>query len=109
MSALINAIKARIAAPPTILNEAIYTESPVRPKDRPAPPQARRSGQVTARNDSARRLMLLGDLIRDVPVEGSDADIVHDVLPWSIGRFDHLSTPVSTTIHAVASPKGEAV
>ena len=112
MSALLNALKARMAVQPTARDVAGHAQRSARPvssNDQPSPPPAKRSGPVSPRNDSARRLMLMGDLVRDVPVEELEADLVGDELAWSIGRFDHSSSPVAFPIHPVASPKGEAV
>jgi hypothetical protein len=112
VSALLNALKASIAVPPTTRDVAGHAERSARPvssDDQPSPPPAKRSGPVSPRNDSARRLMLMGDLVRDVPVEGLVADLVGDELAWSIGRFNHSSSPVPSPIDLVASPKGEAV
>jgi hypothetical protein len=116
VSALLNALKARIANPAiTFASEGNSTSpsSNERSLDDLAPPPAPRSSEASDGNTSARRLMLMGDHPRankQIAVLASDIRPAKSrIASWSIGHFASTGHDPAPSNHHIASSKGEAV
>lgn len=116
MSALLNALKARIANPATTFASGGSSTSPPsndRSRDDLAPPPAPRSSEVSDGDTPARRLMLMGDHPRankQNAVPASDVPLAKSrIASWSIGHFASTGPDPAPSNHHIASSKGEVV